>query len=44
MLIDTDLPRAFPSGEAQIIALSGLALPEITGIVQISWKILTLFF
>ena len=25
-------------GAAQVIAIAGLALPEITGIVQFSWK------
>ena len=31
-----------PSGAAQVIAGTGLALPEITGIVQFSWEILFL--
>ena len=33
-----------PSGAAQVIAIAGLALPEITVIVEFAWEILKIFF
>ncbi len=35
-----ETPRGVLSGEAQVIAIAELVLPEITGIVQFSWEIL----
>ena len=45
MFIDTNPPQgASLFGAAQVIALMGLALTEISGILQFSGKILTIFF
>ena len=38
-----EAPLGVPSGAAQVIA-TGLALPEITVIVEFSWEILKIFF